>query len=76
MEPHLTCYVLRADYLTEKVPGSKLIGFKGGPAGIMKGKYVEITKEFMYPYRNQVRWKGSNQESLQNVMLWESLSQP
>ena len=51
---HQYCSVIRADYLAEKVPGSKLIGFKGGPAGIMKGKYVEITKEYMYPYRNQV----------------------
>ncbi|GJP45206.1 hypothetical protein CLOM_g4625 [Closterium sp. NIES-68] len=41
------------DYLQEKVPGSKLLGFLGGPAGVMKCKYVEITAEFLYPYRNQ-----------------------
>lgn len=41
------------DYLQQNVPGSILFGFKGGPAGIMKGKYVEITSEFLYPYRNQ-----------------------
>lgn len=31
-----------------------MYGFKGGPAGIMKGKYVELSAEFVYPYRNQV----------------------
>nr|KJB67274.1 hypothetical protein B456_010G184300 [Gossypium raimondii] len=33
--------------------GSTLYGFKGGPAGIMKGKYVELTADYIYPYRNQ-----------------------
>ncbi|KAG6518061.1 hypothetical protein ZIOFF_021462 [Zingiber officinale] len=42
------------DYLQEKVKGSILYGFKGGPAGIMKCKYVELTHNFVYPYRNQV----------------------
>ncbi|KAJ0051638.1 hypothetical protein Pint_01973 [Pistacia integerrima] len=41
------------DYLQERVYGSKLYGFKGGPAGIMKCKYVELSTEFIYPYRNQ-----------------------
>ncbi|PIA38084.1 hypothetical protein AQUCO_02800020v1 [Aquilegia coerulea] len=41
------------DYLQERAKGSSLYGFKGGPAGIMKGKYVELTPEFIYPYRNQ-----------------------
>ncbi|KAH6558292.1 hypothetical protein KP509_1Z070600 [Ceratopteris richardii] len=41
------------DYLRDQTKGSSLIGFKGGPAGIMKCKYVEITSEFLYPYRNQ-----------------------
>ncbi|XP_031276294.1 pyrophosphate--fructose 6-phosphate 1-phosphotransferase subunit beta-like [Pistacia vera] len=41
------------DYLQERVNGSKLYGFKGGPAGIMKCKYVELSTEFIYPYRNQ-----------------------
>ncbi|KAF9610117.1 hypothetical protein IFM89_019982 [Coptis chinensis] len=41
------------DYLQERAKGSTLYGFKGGPAGIMKGKYVELTSEFIYPYRNQ-----------------------
>jgi len=42
------------DYLQEKAEGSTLYGFRGGPAGIMKCKYVELTSEYIYPYRNQV----------------------
>jgi pyrophosphate--fructose-6-phosphate 1-phosphotransferase len=41
------------DYLQDRCPGSTLYGFKGGPAGIMKCKYVILTTEFIYPYRNQ-----------------------
>ncbi|KAL1198961.1 Pyrophosphate--fructose 6-phosphate 1-phosphotransferase subunit beta 2 [Cardamine amara subsp. amara] len=41
------------DYLEEYVKGSILFGFRGGPAGIMKGKYIELTSDFVYPYRNQ-----------------------
>ncbi|CAL9772401.1 unnamed protein product [Musa acuminata subsp. burmannicoides] len=41
------------DYLQERAKRSTLYGFKGGPAGIMKCKYVELTPEFIYPYRNQ-----------------------
>ncbi|KAI5063494.1 hypothetical protein GOP47_0022041 [Adiantum capillus-veneris] len=41
------------DYLQNYAKGSSLLGFKGGPAGIMRCKYVEITSEFLYPYRNQ-----------------------
>ncbi|KHN27784.1 Pyrophosphate--fructose 6-phosphate 1-phosphotransferase subunit beta [Glycine soja] len=33
--------------------GSTLYGFRGGPAGIMKCKYVELTSDYIYPYRNQ-----------------------
>ncbi|KAG6584280.1 Pyrophosphate--fructose 6-phosphate 1-phosphotransferase subunit beta 1, partial [Cucurbita argyrosperma subsp. sororia] len=35
--------------------GSTLYGFKGGPAGIMKCKHVELTAEFIYPYRNRFK---------------------
>ncbi|RZS14777.1 hypothetical protein BHM03_00046515 [Ensete ventricosum] len=49
---YLFCNVL--DYLQERTNGSILYGFKGGPAGIMKCKYVELTPNFIYPYRNQV----------------------
>ncbi|KAJ4980672.1 hypothetical protein NE237_031509 [Protea cynaroides] len=41
------------DYLQDRAEGSTLYGFRGGPAGIMKCKYVELTAEFIYPYRNQ-----------------------
>ncbi|XP_027919803.1 pyrophosphate--fructose 6-phosphate 1-phosphotransferase subunit beta-like [Vigna unguiculata] len=41
------------DYLQDKAEGSTLYGFRGGPAGIMKCKYVELTSEYIYPYRNQ-----------------------
>lgn len=47
--------LLSVDYLQNHVKGSTLYGFKGGPAGIMKCKYVELDSEFIYPYRNQVR---------------------
>lgn len=42
------------DYLQDRAEGSILYGFRGGPAGIMKGKYVELTADYIYPYRNQV----------------------
>lgn len=42
------------DYLQNSCKGSTLYGFKGGPAGIMKCKYVVLTPEYIYPYRNQV----------------------
>ncbi|XP_059661114.1 pyrophosphate--fructose 6-phosphate 1-phosphotransferase subunit beta-like [Cornus florida] len=41
------------DYLQARTRGSKLYGFRGGPAGIMKCKYVELTTDVIYPYRNQ-----------------------
>ncbi|KAJ0983858.1 hypothetical protein J5N97_002214 [Dioscorea zingiberensis] len=41
------------DYLQDRSEGSTLYGFKGGPAGIMKCKYVELNTDFIYPYRNQ-----------------------
>ena len=42
------------DYLQERAKGSTFYGFKGGPAGIMKCKYVELNAEYILPYRNQV----------------------
>ncbi|KAJ8761255.1 hypothetical protein K2173_001311 [Erythroxylum novogranatense] len=41
------------DYLQDRAKGSVLYGFRGGPAGIMKCKYVELTAEYIHPYRNQ-----------------------
>ncbi|XP_068320250.1 pyrophosphate--fructose 6-phosphate 1-phosphotransferase subunit beta isoform X2 [Pyrus communis] len=41
------------DYLQDRAKGSTMYGFRGGPAGIMKNKYIELTPEYIYPYRNQ-----------------------
>ncbi|KAL4628269.1 hypothetical protein ACB092_05G225000 [Castanea dentata] len=41
------------DYLQDRAKGSTLYGFRGGPAGIMKCKYVELNADYIYPYRNQ-----------------------
>ncbi|KAI8009800.1 Pyrophosphate--fructose 6-phosphate 1-phosphotransferase subunit beta 1 [Camellia lanceoleosa] len=41
------------DYLQARAKGSTMYGFKGGPAGIMNCKYVELSTDFIYPYRNQ-----------------------
>ncbi|KAL6546789.1 hypothetical protein OROMI_022510 [Orobanche minor] len=41
------------DYLQDRCKGSTLYGFRGGPAGIMKCKYVVLTSDYIYPYRNQ-----------------------
>ncbi|PPS19908.1 hypothetical protein GOBAR_AA00667 [Gossypium barbadense] len=45
--------MLLPDYLQERARGSTLYGFKGGPAGIMSCKYVKLTADLIYPYRNQ-----------------------
>uniref|UniRef100_A0A0A8Y9P4 Pyrophosphate--fructose 6-phosphate 1-phosphotransferase subunit beta n=1 Tax=Arundo donax TaxID=35708 RepID=A0A0A8Y9P4_ARUDO len=41
------------DFLQDRAKGSTMYGFKGGPAGVMKCKYVELNTDFVYPYRNQ-----------------------
>ncbi|GAA0181775.1 carbohydrate kinase [Lithospermum erythrorhizon] len=41
------------DYLQGRCKGRILYGFRGGPAGVMRGKYVILTPEYIYPYRNQ-----------------------
>lgn len=40
------------DALKNANPNSKLYGFLGGPSGIIEGKYVEFTDEFINDYRN------------------------
>ena len=40
------------DALKKSNPASKLYGFLGGPSGIIDGKYVEITSDFIDAYRN------------------------
>lgn len=41
------------DALKSIHPESRLYGFLNGPAGIPKKKYIELTKEYIAPYRNQ-----------------------
>lgn len=41
------------DALCELNAESTLIGFLNGPGGIIRNRYVEITKESLAPYRNQ-----------------------
>ncbi|CAL5328791.1 unnamed protein product [Camellia sinensis] len=43
----------RPSFPQDRCKGSTVYGFRGGPAGIMKCKYVVLTPEFIYPYRNQ-----------------------
>ena len=40
------------DALKSANPENKLYGFLGGPSGIIDGKYIEFTDEFMDKYRN------------------------
>ncbi|MBR6098649.1 diphosphate--fructose-6-phosphate 1-phosphotransferase [bacterium] len=40
------------DALKSANPNNKLYGFLGGPSGIIDGKYIEFTDEFMNQYRN------------------------
>lgn len=40
------------DSLKQANPKNKLYGFLGGPSGIIDGKYVEFTDEFIDEYRN------------------------
>ena len=40
------------DGLKRGNPASRLLGFKGGPAGLINGKHIEITAELIDQYRN------------------------
>jgi len=40
------------DALKNANPSNKLYGFLGGPSGIIDGKYIEFTDEFIDQYRN------------------------
>ena len=40
------------DALKQANSSNKLYGFLGGPSGIIEGKYIEFTDEFMNKYRN------------------------
>ncbi len=41
------------DYLAKSHPGSFLIGFIGGPSGLISNSYIEITATLIDQYRNQ-----------------------
>ncbi|PWA58467.1 Phosphofructokinase [Artemisia annua] len=41
-------------YLQKMTEDSSMYGFRGGLGGVMKGKYVKLTDEIFYRYRNQV----------------------
>ncbi|KAG5080370.1 hypothetical protein JHK86_004435 [Glycine max] len=51
------------DYLQDLAEGSTLYGFRGGPAGIMKCKYIELTSDYIYPSRNQLQHLSSQRVS-------------
>jgi len=40
------------DGIKDVHPDSRLYGFKGGPKGIFTEKYIELTADFVNPYRN------------------------
>jgi diphosphate-dependent phosphofructokinase len=41
------------DALKKLNPSSQLFGFQEGPSGIIKNKFIELTKELLADYRNQ-----------------------
>lgn len=41
------------DYLSGRNSSSLLVGFLGGPSGIVDGEYVELDADAVAPYRNQ-----------------------
>ena len=47
------------DYLSERHPGSTLLGFKGGPGGILAKEYMEITQDNMVSSNLDRRHKAS-----------------
>ncbi|HQB07504.1 MAG TPA: diphosphate--fructose-6-phosphate 1-phosphotransferase, partial [Rectinema sp.] len=40
------------DALKKANPQSRLIGFKGGPSGLIKGQYIDLSSEIVDQYRN------------------------
>lgn len=61
------------DGLKKSNPGSKLYGFLGGPAGIMKGELVEIDDALMDAYRNTGGFDiiGSGRDKLETEEQFE-----
>ncbi len=48
------------DYLSKRHPGSTLLGFKGGPGGILAKDYMEITQDNMVSSNLDRRHEASN----------------
>lgn len=61
------------DALKQANPGNKLYGFLGGPAGIMKGKYIEFTDSYIDEYRNTGGFDiiGSGRDKLETQAQFE-----
>ena len=51
------------DYLTERHPGSTLLGFKGGPGGILAKDYMEITQDNMVSSNLDRRREASHHQA-------------
>ena len=47
------------DYLTERHPGSTLLGFRGGPGGILAKDFTEITQDKMVSLSRSVGQRRS-----------------
>jgi len=45
------------EYLCKAAPGSSLIGFQGGPEGLLTNSCREITLEDVFQFRNQSSWQ-------------------
>ena len=43
------------DFLQARNPANTLIGFLGGPIGVVNGDFIPLTEDLIAHYRNQVR---------------------
>lgn len=61
------------DALKQANASNKLYGFLGGPAGIMKGKYIEFTDSYIDEYRNTGGFDiiGSGRDKLETQEQFE-----
>ncbi len=61
------------DALKQANSNNKLYGFLGGPAGIMKGKYIEFTDSYIDEYRNTGGFDiiGSGRDKLETQAQFE-----
>ena len=66
------------DALKEANPENKLYGFLGGPSGIIDGKYMELTADYVQEYGTQADLISSApaEQSLKRLNSLKKLSQP